>query len=182
MDIPALMRELDTLWQAVEALSRQARAAAGGQDTPLLHALDQLAAALRTLRTTQDARQRAHEAAEAQGETQRRGLADLNARLRAEIAARQQALVRAGRAFATAWAARRRAEEAQASLARQLQANADQLAITREQLHTLAAELLRAHEEIESLHAEVLAANAELLAFNAEMMAQVTYGPEAGPA
>ncbi len=182
MDIPALTRELDTLWQAVEAVSRQVRAAAGGQDTPLLNALDQLATALRTLRTTQDTRQRAYEAAEAQGESQRRDLADLNARLRAEITARQQALVRAGRAFATAWDAGRRAEEAQASLARQLQVNADQLAVTREQLHTLAAELLMAHEEIARLQAEILATNAELLAFNAELLSQVTWDPEAGPA
>jgi hypothetical protein len=71
MDIPAWTRELDTLWQAVKALSRQARAAAGGQDTLLLNALDQLATALRT---TQDARQRAHEAAETQGAAQRRDL------------------------------------------------------------------------------------------------------------
>jgi chromosome segregation ATPase len=174
MDIPAFTHALERLWQQIEALHRQAREAAAGQDTPFIHAVTQLGTALQMLRTTQEARHHAHEAAEAQGEAQRRDLTDANTQLQAELTTRKQALVSAGRTLIAAWAAHQRAEGIHASLTQQLQVHADQLAIVREQLATRTEELLAAPHEIKALHAELLATNAELLAFNTALLAQVS--------
>jgi chromosome segregation ATPase len=180
MDTPALTHELEILWQQIEALQRGVTAAVGEPQAALRNALAQLATALRTLRTTQEAQHQAHEVAEVQGEAQRRDLADVNTRLRAEITTSQQALIRAGRVLTAAFAARQRAEQVQASLTNQLQVNADQLAITEGQLEARTAELLLANQEIEAMHAELLAMNAELLAFNTALLAQVARETEAG--
>jgi chromosome segregation ATPase len=182
MDIPALTQELEMIWQQIHGLHRQATETMGGQEARLVEALAQLATALGTLQTTQEARRQAYEAAGAQGAAQRRKLADANARLRAEVTTRTQALVRASQALTAAWAARRRAEEVRAALTEQVQVTADQLAITGEQLQTRTAELLMALQEIEALNAELLAMNAELLALNTELLGQLERGGETGTA
>jgi chromosome segregation ATPase len=182
MDIPALTQELERIWQQIHGLHRQATEAVGERDARLIEALAQLAAALDTLRTTQEARHRAYDAAGAQGAAQRRALADANARLRAEVTTQKQAVVRAGHLLMAAWAARPRAEEARAALTAQVQVTADQLAITGEQLQTRTAELLLAHQEIEALNAELLAMNAELLALNTELLGQMEGAGETGTA